>query len=68
MDDDPRPYVKRLRAFAKERNIALADASLRYGRLWRQGIPHSSLMYNAINHPNPAGLAIFADALMALFR
>jgi len=67
IDDDPRPYVKALRIFAGENGIALADASLRYGRLWRQGIPYSTLMMNNINHPNAFGHGVFADALMALF-
>ena len=67
IDDDPRPYVKALRKFAGENNIALADASLRYGRLWRQGLPYSTLMMNNINHPNVFGMSLFADALMALF-
>ena len=67
IDDDPRPYVAGLRQFAARHDVALADASLRYGRLWRQGIPYNTLMVNAINHPNPRGMRIFADALMALF-
>ena len=68
VDDDPRVYVKSVREFAAENNIALADASMRYGRLWRRGIPASSLMMNTINHPNPFGMSLFADAIMALFR
>lgn len=67
IDDDPRPYVQALRQFAATHDVALADASLRYGRLWRQGIPYNTLMLNAINHPNAFGLKLFADALMALF-
>lgn len=67
IDDDPRPYVKALRQFAAESGIALAEGSLRYGRLWRQGIPYSTLMMNSINHPNPFGHGLFADALMELF-
>jgi len=67
IDEDPRPYVKALRKFTAENRIALADASLRYGRLWRQGLPYSTLLMNNINHPNPYGMSIFADALMALF-
>jgi lysophospholipase L1-like esterase len=67
IDDDPRLYVKDLRRFAADNNIALADAAARYGRLWRQGIPYSTLMSNNINHPNKTGLKIFADALMELF-
>lgn len=67
IDEDPRPYVKGLRLFSQKHNIALADASLRYGRLWRQGIPYLTLMDNNINHPNVFGHSIFADSLIALF-
>jgi lysophospholipase L1-like esterase len=67
IDADPRPYVQGLRQFAATHDVALADASLRYGRLWRQGIPYNVLMLNAINHPDARGLRLFADALMALF-
>jgi lysophospholipase L1-like esterase len=67
IDQDPRPYVQGLRLFADKHNIALADASLRYGHLWREGIPYSSLMSNSINHPDPRGMKIFADALMEIF-
>jgi lysophospholipase L1-like esterase len=67
IDEDPRPYVKALRKFAAENNLAVAEGSLRYGRLWRQGIPYSTLMMNNINHPNPFGMVLFADALMQLF-
>src|SRR6185503_20765369 len=67
IDDDPRPYVAGLRQFAAKHPVALADAARRYGRLWRQGIPYSSLMVNSINHPDARGMKIFADALMELF-
>ncbi len=67
VDQDPRPYVAGLRAFTAKHGVTLADASLRYGRLWRQGIPYNTLMLNAINHPNAFGMRLFADALMALF-
>lgn len=67
IDEDPRPYVKGLRLFAEKHPVALADASLRYGRLWRQGIPYLTLMENTINHPNVFGHTIFTDSLMALF-
>ena len=68
IDSDPRPYVAGLRQFAAKHDVGLADASLRYGRLWRQGVPYNTLMVNAINHPDVRGMRIFADALMALFR
>jgi lysophospholipase L1-like esterase len=67
LDDDPRAYVKMLRRFALETQVALADAAARYGRLWRQGIPYSTLMVNTVNHPDARGMKIFADSLMALF-
>ena len=65
--DDPRPYVHGLRRFARENHVALADASKRWGRLWEQGIPYTTLLANSINHPDARGHALFADALMALF-
>ena len=67
IDDDPRPYVAGLRQFASGHPVALADASRRYGRLWRQGIPYNTLMLNSINHPDARGMRLFADALMELF-
>ena len=68
IENDPRPYVAFVRAFAAEKGIAIADAAKRYGRLWRQGIPYNTLMTNNINHPNKEGLKIFADALMGIFE
>ena len=67
IDDDPRPYTQSVREFCAKNNVALADGAKRYGRLWRQGIPYSTLMLNDINHPNGAGMKLFADALMELF-
>lgn len=67
IDDDPREYVRAIRRFAEREGVGLADASRRWGRLWRQGIPYMTLMLNAINHPDERGMAIFADSLMALF-
>ncbi len=67
IDNDPRPYVTGLRQFAAQHSVPLADASRRYGRLWRQGVPYNTLMLNSINHPDARGMKIFADALMELF-
>jgi hypothetical protein len=67
IDDDPRAYVKGARLFAQKNQVAVAEGSLRYGRLWRQGIPYITLMENNINHPNVYGHTLFADSLMALF-
>ena len=67
IDRDPRPYVRGLRLFAENNRVALADASLRWGRLWRQGLPYSTLLMNNINHPDERGMKLFADALMESF-
>lgn len=67
IDDDPRFYVKSLREFAAKHQVPLAEGSLRYGRLWRQGIPYNTLMQNNINHPDARGMKLFADSLMELF-
>ena len=67
IDEDPRSYVKGLREFGPRHKVAIADASLRYGRLWRQGLPYTTLLLNSINHPDARGMQLFADALMELF-
>ena len=67
IDEDPRPYVAGLRQFAARHELALADAAKRWGRLWRQGLPYTTLLSNAINHPDPRGMKLFADSLMELF-
>ncbi len=67
IDDDPRPYVAVLRTFASAHHIALTDAANRWGRLWRQGIPYTTLFLNSINHPDARGMALFADSVLALF-
>lgn len=64
IDDDPRPYVKFIRDFTAENNVGLADAALRWGHLWREGIPYETLFVNNINHPNAFGMSFYADALM----
>ncbi len=67
LDEDPRPYVKGLYAFAKANEVAVADASAKWCRLWRQGLPYITLEANAINHPDVRGHKMFADALMEVF-
>lgn len=68
IEDDPRPYVAGLRAFAAKHHVALADASKRYGHLVKEGIPYITLMVNSLNHPDDRGHEIFARALMELFE
>jgi putative membrane-bound dehydrogenase-like protein len=67
IDEDPRPYVAFLKQLPARYPVLIADGSSRYGRLWRQGIPFTSLMVNSINHPNAEGMRLFADALDELF-
>ena len=64
---DPRLYVRLLRDFCRKNDVPLADVSYRFSRLHRQGIPFLTLLTNHYNHPGPRGMAIYADALMALF-
>lgn len=66
-EDESRAYVFGLRDFATKNNVALADASSRWARLWREGLPYMTLLQNAINHPDDRGHAIFADELMKCF-
>lgn len=68
VDDDPRPLVKGLRAFAIEKGVPFADTPTLYGKLWRSGIPYNTLMTNNINHPNNFGMELFAEALARLFE
>lgn len=68
VEADPRPYVAGVRAFCAKHQVALADASLRWGHLVKEGVPYVTLLSNSINHPNDHGHRLFADALMELFR
>jgi len=62
--EDPRYLVQFLRKFGKENKVAIADGALKYGSLWKTGIPFMTFMVNTINHPDKDGLKIFADALI----
>ncbi len=61
-DNDPREYVQALRAFAAREGIGLADASARWGHLWREGIPYPLLFVNGVNHPDATGIGFYVDA------
>ena len=67
VEADPRPYVAGLRVFAANHNVALTRASERWGHLYKQGLPYTTLLGNMVNHPDARGMAIFADALIELF-
>jgi len=66
-DEDPRPYVRDLKALARERRIALADAVRPVVRLWRVGIPYVIFLADSINHPDERGHQLFAEAPMSVF-
>ena len=68
VETDPRPYVAGVRTFCQKHHVALADASLRWGHLVKEGTPYITLLSNSINHPDDRGHALFAAALMELFR
>lgn len=68
VEADPRPYVAGVRQFTAKHRVALADASLRWGHLLKEGIPYITLLSNSINHPNDRGHELFAQSLIALFR
>ena len=68
VEKDPRPYVEGLRQFTAKHDIALADASLRWGHLLKEGIPYTTLLSNSINHPDDRGHELFALSLLELFR
>jgi len=65
--DDPRPYVKMLKDFTAQNNIALADGSLRFHQIHQAGIPLDTLMLNSFNHPDQRGMKLFAESILALF-
>lgn len=68
VEADPRPYVAGVRAFAAKHGVALADASLRWGHLAKEGVPYITLLSNSINHPDDRGHEMFAQSLISLFR
>lgn len=67
VETDPRPYVAGVRQFCKMHHVAIADASLRWGHLVKEGIPYTTLLSNSINHPDDRGHEMFARSIMELF-
>ena len=76
IEEDPRPYTAAVREFVRdnqpapaegEPGLGLADAARLWGRIWRQGVPYSSLLNNSINHPNRDGMGTFVTAILDLF-
>jgi hypothetical protein len=67
IEEDPRPYVAGVRAFCAKHKVAIADTSLRWGHLLKEGIPYITLEVNSLNHHDDRGHAMFAKALMESF-
>lgn len=67
IENDPRPYIKNLKRFIDENQYAAADVSSRFLHLWKEGIPYTSLLSNAVNHPNAQGIRYFSEALLGIF-
>jgi lysophospholipase L1-like esterase len=64
---DKRENVARMRALAREMNVALADVSLRWEHLAQEGLPYVTLLWNGINHPDNRGHDLFVRELMTFF-
>jgi hypothetical protein len=62
-----RPQVLALYDLADREGWALADASSRWAHLWREGIPHTTLLVNGINHPDDRGHQLLADEVIRCF-
>jgi len=64
---ETRSGVPVLREVAKEKGVALADASRRWAHLEEEGIPYTTLLANGINHPDNRGHEMFARELLTFF-
>jgi lysophospholipase L1-like esterase len=64
---ETRSGVEVLKKVAKEKGVALADASLRWAHLDGEGIPYITLLVNGINHPGNRGHAMYARELLTFF-
>ena len=64
---DNRYYINFLRKFCAKNKIAVADASLYYGKLRYAGIPFRATLVNSVNHPDGRGMQLLADSVLDLF-
>ena len=65
--NENRPYVSFLKDYAGNHHLGLADASARWGHLWKEGIPYLTLLHNSVNHPENRGHRMFAEELWKCF-
>ncbi len=69
--DDPKNslnlHAEQVRALAKEHEVLLIDSLALFQARLKAGVPLPDLM-SQVNHPNGAGHALIAEALLGLFR
>ena len=69
--DDPKNslnlHAEQVRALAKEHEVLLIDSLALFKAQLKAGVPLPDLM-SQVNHPNGAGHALIAEALLGLFR
>jgi acyl-CoA thioesterase-1 len=69
--DDPKNslnlHAEQVRALAKEHEVLLIDSLALFKARLKAGVPLPDLM-SQVNHPNGAGHALIAEALLGLFR
>ena len=66
-DEDHRAYVAFLHRFAAKNHLAMADSAARWGHLWKEGLPYTTLLNNGFNHPDDRGHQLFVEELMKCF-
>ena len=64
---ETRAAVTHLREFCAKNKVGLADTSRRWEYLWVEGVPYITLLFNAINHPDDRGHALFVNDLKLFF-
>lgn len=64
---ETRSAVETMRAVAKQKGVAVADASRRWAHLETEGTPYITLLANGINHPDNRGHELFARELLTFF-
>jgi len=67
-DPDKRIIVSFYKQLAEQHHLALADDAARWGHLYKEGIPYTTLLVNSYNHPDDRGHQMFADELFKCFQ
>jgi lysophospholipase L1-like esterase len=67
-DPDKRLIVSFYHQLAEQHHLALADDAARWGHLYKEGLPYTTLLVNSYNHPDNRGHQMFADELFKCFQ